>query len=361
MKQFLTLCWILSALVSHAQMKVAELSFNETTHDFGQFPEEGGVVSTTFILTNIGDKPCSIQEVKASCACTASQWSSAPILPGGSSTLVCSYNPANRPGHFTKSMSVYTNIKATPYALYITGEALPRPKTKEELYPVALGKLRLEADEINLGTIDSKKVHQKKIAVYNPSNEAISLRFDQHSPFINISCIPEQLAPNATGHILVKYNAKTKNDWGLCYDNFTFIQNDKHNKQYRIRLQANIVDKSEDWDSKQLAQAPVIVLNTNTFTFPDTPSESTITCPFTITNTGKTALVIHKIKHTCSCTTDNYDGKSIAPGKSLTLHFTLDTKHLSGLQRKKVILYTNAPEKNMISLAIQGKVIKTDN
>lgn len=50
-----------------------ELTFKETSHDFGQLLEADGEVSYDFQFTNTGTAPLLIQQVITGCGCTAAK------------------------------------------------------------------------------------------------------------------------------------------------------------------------------------------------------------------------------------------------------------------------------------------------
>ena len=56
-------------------------------------------MSYEFEYRNEGDKPLIITKVKASCGCTATNYSKEPLLPGESSKIRATYN-AHNPGAF---------------------------------------------------------------------------------------------------------------------------------------------------------------------------------------------------------------------------------------------------------------------
>lgn len=103
------------------------VSFEKTTHDFGKIKEQDGTASVTFKITNKGDAPLVINRVHASCGCTTPTWTKEPILPGKSGNIVAAYDTKNRPGNFSKTISVFTNASTTATTLTIKGDVIPKP------------------------------------------------------------------------------------------------------------------------------------------------------------------------------------------------------------------------------------------
>ena len=101
----------------------AEIKFNETSHDFGSFPENAPKVTCKFKFTNTGDGPLVIHQAIASCGCTVPQYPKEPIKPGESGEITVTYNGAGKfPGHFRKSITLRTNAKQEVVRLYVEGE-----------------------------------------------------------------------------------------------------------------------------------------------------------------------------------------------------------------------------------------------
>ncbi|NJM24217.1 MAG: DUF1573 domain-containing protein [Bacteroidia bacterium] len=101
---------------------VEALTWNETTHDFGQI-KKGTPVSHEFTFTNNGNSPLVISSVKASCGCTVADYSKEPVQPGEKGFVKATFNAAN-PGVFTKTITVNANTDDGAVVLNIKGEVV---------------------------------------------------------------------------------------------------------------------------------------------------------------------------------------------------------------------------------------------
>lgn len=103
------------------------IEFKEAVYDFGTIREEGGPVSHTFEFVNTGDAPLLILSASASCGCTRPDYPRHPVKAGKSDKLKVTYNPKGRPGEFTKTVTVRTNIKGKgkKVTLRIKGNVTP--------------------------------------------------------------------------------------------------------------------------------------------------------------------------------------------------------------------------------------------
>lgn len=122
---FILLFTILVSGVIMAQQK-PQMDFTKTEHNFGTIKEEMGAVTTQFEFTNTGKSPLIIQRVSASCGCTTPGYTREPVLPGKKGTISAKYSTIARPGKFSKTITVYTNVPDTVYVLRIKGSVTPK-------------------------------------------------------------------------------------------------------------------------------------------------------------------------------------------------------------------------------------------
>jgi formylmethanofuran:tetrahydromethanopterin formyltransferase len=110
-----------------AQQTGPAISWEETVFDFGTFKEEAGQQVHKFVFVNTGNEPLFLTNVKASCGCTATEYSKEPIQPGAKGYVTATYNPKGRPGKFNKSITVTSNEFQPTSVIRITGEVIPAP------------------------------------------------------------------------------------------------------------------------------------------------------------------------------------------------------------------------------------------
>lgn len=100
--------------------KPSELKWETETHEFGEI-EKGKPVSYEFTFTNTSKQTVLLTNVKASCGCTATNYTKTPVKPGEKGTVTATYNAA-APGNFHKTVTVTTNEEgAAPKVLIIKG------------------------------------------------------------------------------------------------------------------------------------------------------------------------------------------------------------------------------------------------
>lgn len=102
----------------------ADIKWESTSIDYGNVKKGDESNSTReFKFTNIGKSPLILSSCRGSCGCTVPTCPTEPILPGKSGTIKVHYD-INRPGPFTKTVSVSSNAKNPNETLKISGTVL---------------------------------------------------------------------------------------------------------------------------------------------------------------------------------------------------------------------------------------------
>jgi len=83
------------------------MKLDKEVHDFGKIAV-GTENHCTFTVTNTGDKPLVLSDVKASCGCTTPSKPDGPIAPGKSDKIEVGFKP-NGPGASEKTITITAN------------------------------------------------------------------------------------------------------------------------------------------------------------------------------------------------------------------------------------------------------------
>lgn len=103
---------------------ITSLALSENHHNFGAI-KKGETVQHTYEITNTGDNPLVISDVKPACGCTAPEFTKDPILPGQKGKIVLSFDSTNFDGLVNKQASVYANVEQSPIMLTFSAEVQP--------------------------------------------------------------------------------------------------------------------------------------------------------------------------------------------------------------------------------------------
>ena len=121
---FGTLCLLfVISIAAFAQAGKAEIKFDKTSHNFGQFSEKQPIQKCTFTFTNTDTAPLVINQAIASCGCTVPAYTKTPILPGKKGEITVTYNGTGKfPGHFKKTITVRSNATTEMTRLQVEGD-----------------------------------------------------------------------------------------------------------------------------------------------------------------------------------------------------------------------------------------------
>ncbi|MBN2893900.1 MAG: DUF1573 domain-containing protein [Bacteroidales bacterium] len=356
---YLTLIFtVLLAFSTFAQQNNPVMSFDVVKHDFGNITQEDGLAKITFEFTNTGGGPIIINDVKSSCGCTTPTWTKEPVGPGAKGIVEAAYDPRNRPGHFSKTITVYSNADNSPITLTITGNVTEKQSSVEESYPQKVGELRLDQIYLNFGnTYSDQKDKKMELKTYNPTTADIKIQVeDSYKPaYTSIKVTPEILKPGQEGKIEVTYDASKVNDWDYVRGYIYLTLNGQRNTATRLQVSAIIKEK---FTAEQLLHPPKIEFDETSFDFGTINEGDVIVHEFTYTNTGDSDLLIRKTKSSCGCTAVTLSKEPIKPGGKGTVKATFNTTHKKNSQTKTITIITNCPDEkyNKIVLKLTGFV-----
>lgn len=323
------------------------LQFREETFDFGGVPEEGGPVQHEFVFTNASNRPVKILTVQASCGCTTPAWSKDPVAPGKTGFIQASFNPKGRPGYFSKTLTVTTDLDGNPLLLQIKGQVNSGSANTAADFQVSNGNWKLKSGSFNLGKVHRKdEFTTRDFPVVNGGAKAITFTGTYAGPaYIKVDVFPKTLAPGAKGNVKISYNGKLKNQYGFQSDNVEITTDDESNPVKSFSVYATLEDYFEPMGPQELAKAPRLQLNTTTLDFgriTQSAEGSSREVPFT--NTGKKELIIRSLQGNCTCISAAATKSALKPGETSTIRITFQPQDRSGTQTKAVTVYSNDPQ-----------------
>ncbi len=100
----------------------AELTFKETTYDFGEIAQ-GEKVEKEYEFTNTGKSPLKIVDAKSSCGCTVPAFPEEMIQPGETNKIKVVFDSFGKRGDIKKKITVSANTyPKTTTEIYLTGK-----------------------------------------------------------------------------------------------------------------------------------------------------------------------------------------------------------------------------------------------
>lgn len=341
-----------------AQEKQAKIVFKKEVHDFGKIEENGGTVTHKFEFTNAGGSPLVINEVKASCGCTTPGWTRKPVMPGKKGYVSVTFNPANRPGDFNKSIVVRTNGVKNITVLRIKGTVQKKKQTIADRFPTKMGDLRLKSNHIPFVKVKHTSPKVDSVPIVNTSDKIMKVSFSNVPKYIDIRTKPEALKPGVQGVIWAKLDPGKLNDWGFIVERLRVNLNGNRVANNRFTITAKIVEDFSILTPEERKNAPRVKFEETTYNFGTAKPHSKVAHTFKFKNTGKRDLKIRKIRATCGCTTVEPSNSVVLPGESSSFKAILNTGSRNGYQRKLIYFISNDPENPTVRLNMKGRVEK---
>lgn len=339
-----------------AQQKLASISFEGQTHDFGNIKEEAGIVSYDFAFTNTGSQPLIINRVAASCGCTTPSWTKKPVPPGEKGYVKIAYNPKNRPNKFNKSATVYSNADKNVVSLRVSGNVIPKPRTIEDDFPFVIGDLRFNTNHMAFVKVFKSQKKAVSVQVINMSDEVQTITFDMVPKHLKLTASPQTLKPKQKGTIQGIYDANLVNDWGFIVSRVMIVENDNKDRKNLLTISATVTEDFGSLSKTELAAAPKIEFTEKVFNFGKMQQRTAVEHDFVFKNTGKSDLMIRKIKSSCGCTAVSPKEKIIKPGQSSSIKAIFSSGTRVGRQNKSITVITNDPKFSTIVLRVTGEV-----
>lgn len=352
MKRFILLFMVFIPCLVFGQK--AKIEFQETSFDFGTISEADGKAVHVFNFKNTGNTPLILTNVRAGCGCTTPEWDHQPIAPGESGNIKVSFDPRNRPGSFTKSIAVNSNASNSVVSLTIRGNVSRKPDGPYDKYKYQVGTVKIFNNNINLGNIKDSQQPERKLAIVNTGSQPATITATSPSPAINVTVPSSPLQKGEIKSIVIKYDAAKKNDWGFVTDHIDVLVNEQ--EKGTLNVTANI---SEDFSSYQgnFEKAPVITLSETEANLENVAKNSTHIHEFYIQNSGKSELIVRKIKASDSETSVSLPKANIKPGKKVKVTVTYKTQNAPKIT-KIIQLTTNDPQHSVINYKLVANTSK---
>lgn len=323
-----------------------QLTFREETHDFGMVAEEKGPVTHEFVFTNNSQRPVKILKVQASCGCTTPGWSQEPIPPGKEGFVQASYDPKGRPGFFSKSLTVTTDLEANPVILHIKGQVTNEEKPAASDYPIAKGNLHTKVSSFNMGRVYLKDEQVvREFPVINGGSRPLHFtgKFT-HPSYIQVDVQPRTLPPGERAVIRISYNGALKNQYGFQSDNVEIETDDSEQPVKSFSVYATLEDFFPEMTAAELESAPRLTFDSYALDFGNIQGNTATEKEILFTNTGKQRLLLKAIQPNCSCITASAGKTALKPGESSILKIAFNPSDRSGTQNKAISFYSNDPK-----------------
>ena len=338
----------------------AAVSFDELKWNFGDVAEDGGSVEHTFSFVNRSSKPVVILDVTTGCGCTTPTYSRKPVMSGGKGEIVVSFDPMNRPGHFSKGVAVLTSASKEAVTLTVEGVVIPRVKSTEELYPFDMGGgVRFDSNFRAFAYVGRGGKAEESIGWINTSSRDVRLSLDwtERSGMLHVEA-PEVLRVGASGRIRLSYEIPAGSDRYGTLNDVLAVYVDGRKSRTAVSVHAIAVDKYDN--AVDDMSSPVGELSKKFIQFGDVKRGGSVAdVSAELLNKGDNDLIVRAVEWQsgalgCSLKA----GDRIPSGGRATVKLTLDTSDADyGVWVDRLRIITNDPARPMQTLRITAIVV----
>ena len=358
MKKLVLLAAMMMSIAAMAQEAV--ITFDKTTHDFGKINEADGRVTTVFEFKNEGMIPLVLTNVRASCGCTTPKWTREPIEPGKTGQITVTYNPNGRPGRFQKTVTVTSNATEATTRLYIKGEVIPKPAQPVDKYPVKMGALSLQKNNINLGSIKKNAPKNIEIEYANKTNEPVTVELlynSAESYWVPNVTLPT-VAPGQTGKIQLSLQTASCPVYGPMEAKFYVQVNGKRelSDAYAITIKANLIEDFSGMSAEDIQQAPIAEMNTE-INAGVIKAGKKLSTKLTLSNAGVNPLMVRRAYSNDAELEVQQPKAAIKGGKKADIRVDINAVGATPAQYSRtVIVITNDPKKPISKVKVTWTV-----
>lgn len=336
----------------------AKVRWLETEHDFGAFKEESGKVSCVFRFVNEGEEAVSIRAVRASCGCTSSSFTHSPVERGDTGEITATFNPAGRPGRFTKTLTVdIAGGGAGPrQSLTINGVVIGSENTLLSRYPVQAEPLRFRTQLVPFGTVLKGRAKSAFVEVYNASTDSVKPEWSGVPRYVRVASSENMIPP---GEQVVYSLVITPDDnapYGILTDSVYIAAPGA--EAMKLDLSAIIEEDFSRMTPGQRQNAPVVGIASDRVDFGRISRDGgAVSRTFLIENNGKSDLMLRRVYTTDRGVTVTPSTGKVKKGKSAEITVTVDPSEIaSEILSARIQVIANDPEQSLTIVRAIGEI-----
>lgn len=339
---------LLPAAVScQAQKNAPRIKFEDPSHDFGTIAEADGPVTHTFVFTNTGSSPVVIEQVRSDCGCTSPKYDRQPVKPKEKGYVEVLMDPKNFAGNIKKCVTVIVGNgrESSRNLLCVTANVVPRPRTVEEDYPIALeGGVRAASLHAPFRYMQNNTSKTVGIDIVNTSGKTVNIKAENATGSgLLVIEMPPSLKTGEKGEIRLTYDLTGPDVvYGMVSDRI-YISVDGREAALPINANAIATDDFSKTNPDNMASAHISPVFHN---FRDAKPGDRLTTEFTISNTGQGPLIIRNISLRRNTSTSLEEGTVVEPGKNVRFSVTMDIPNdASGVVSGGFSIIANDPDR----------------
>ena len=342
-------------LLAAAPALAQKLEASKTVIDVGktgyQMP-----VTAVFEFRNNSIRRLRIDAVKADCNCTAVDYPKGEIVSGEKFQVKMTYN-ARQLGHFDHQAAIVSNGSRKPFYIRMKGVVLADWQDFSGTYPVEMGDLRLNRDELEFDDVNKGFEQVQELLIYNNGTRVYQPNLMHLPDYLSVAVTPERLAPGRAGKMVVTLHSDKLHDYGLTQTTVYLAGNpgDKVSPDHEIGVSAVLLPAFDGLTAEQRQFSPKLQLSKETvdIRFDGKSKKKDV---IDVTNTGRTELNITSLQLFTGGLEVSLGKRRLMPGETTKLKITALRDDLQKVRiRPRILMITNDPVKPKVTITINAK------
>lgn len=302
-------------------------------------------VTARFQFTNKDARnPLRIERIDAGCGCLKAQYTQGNIAKGESGEIAITYD-AMLLGHYDRIVEVYTNASDKPERLRIKGViSNSKAENIDNLYPIRIDNICLNTNNIEFPDVSRGDSTVATLEIFNDGTEVFTPRLMHLPPYITARMVPEMIARNRKGKIILTLHGDKVTNLGLNQSSIYLARyaGDHVGPNNEIVLSAVMLPDLAALESR--AKQPVFELSATKINLGKLGKKTKLKTNVIIKNTGTAPLQISNMQAFSHALTVSLPQSEIMPGNSVKMQIELYTRFLAQSKTNtRILIITNDP------------------
>lgn len=351
--------YILGALMLWQVTAIAQPRFipDTETQKVGQV-EWKHPLTVKYSITNGGNQPLVLTDVRPDCDCTAVKWTETPIAPNGKGEVNVTFD-ASILGTFDKGVAVYTN--AEPHVAYLrfSGQVMAEVKDYTRTHPYKFGDIRIDTTEVSFPDVQRGTYPTMRIGVANEGDRPYEPVLMHLPSYVTQKAEPAVLQPYEHGELVLTLESDLLDDYGLTQGSvyLSRFQGDIVGQDNEIPLSVVILPDFSSLSPELRSRMPVIDLNFSEVDLREQLAKKTSAKQdLLVTNKGQSPLTILKVQVFNTAVGVDLKKNVLDPGTSAKLRISVNRRLLDSDRRHlRVLLITNDVRHPKVEINIKAR------
>lgn len=239
MRRYLIVLLLLAMWVGlRAQTPSVAIKFDERVYNFGTILEKNGKVSHTFIFTNTGKAPVTIDDIHSACGCVGKIATQGTIKPGGKGKVTITFDPGYKSGFFSKEIVVLSNNREQYNRIWVEGNIQPMEHPIAEDYPYYFGHgIYLRLKVMAFGYLKPGETKEMELHYANSTGKEMRLELKANANIQGLQFkSPGKIKPGAKGVIRVSYTMPQTRNKEMLFHLYLYVDGNRLGETVDVRV-----------------------------------------------------------------------------------------------------------------------------